>query len=69
MNNGNNFRFDLWLYNEMKKRGWNLFDLEYYSGVSRSSIEGYINKRRNPTLSSFARILAAFGKHIEIVDD
>lgn len=69
MNKGNMFRFDLWLYNEMKKRNWNYFDMEYYSGISRSSIEGYVNKRQNPTLYSFQRILAAFGKHIEIVNN
>ena len=42
MNEGNMFRFDLWLYNEMKKRNWDSLDLEVESGISRASINLYI---------------------------
>ena len=38
MNEGNKFRFDLWLYNEMKKRGWDAIDLAIESGISEKTI-------------------------------
>lgn len=69
MNEGNMFRFDLWLYNEMKKRNWDSLDLEVESGISRASINLYIKGRQYPTFYSFAKIIAALGKHIEIVDN
>lgn len=69
MNKWNKFRFDLWLYNELKKRHWDSFDLEVASGISKSSIEAYMKNRQHPTLYSFAKILEAFDKHIEIVDN
>lgn len=69
MNKGNKFRFDLWLYNEMKKRQWDSIDVEIASGISKSSIDAYTKGKQYPTLYSFAKIIEAFNKHIEIVDN
>ena len=69
MNEGNSFRFDLWLYNEMQKRGWNSNDLAGKTGLSRATICFYLADERIPTLRTFALLLKAFGKHVEIVDD
>lgn len=69
MNEGNKFRFDLWLYNEMAKRGWNISDLSRKTSLTRQTIRFYLQNKRGPTLMSFALILEAFNKHIEIVDD
>lgn len=69
MNEGNEFRLDLWIYNEMKKRGLSISDLSEMSGLSYSSIQQYINQKKMPTLQSFGLILKALGKHIVIEDD
>jgi transcriptional regulator with XRE-family HTH domain len=69
MNEGNEFRLDLWLYNEMKKRGLSISDLAEKSSLSYSSIQQYINRNKMPTLQSFGLILKALGKHIVIEDD
>ena len=69
MNEGDSFRFDLWLYNEMQKREWNLMDLSRASGLHHATLGYYITGTRLPTLASFALILKALGKHIEIVDN
>lgn len=69
MNEGNEFRLDLWIYNEMQKRGLSISDLSEKSGLSYSSIQQYINQKKMPTLRSFALILKALGKHIIIEDD
>ena len=69
MNKGNRFRFDLWLYNEMKIRGWDTIDMELETGLNSTTIASYLKGKFMPTLESFAKILNAFGKHIEIVDN
>lgn len=33
MNEGNSFRFDLWLYNQMKRRGMNMKELAEKAGI------------------------------------
>ena len=67
MNDGS-FRFNVWLYNEMKKRQLDSFDLEALSGVSKSSIEAYLKCRQYPTLRSFEMILDALGKKFIITE-
>ena len=69
MNEGNSFRFDLWLYNEMRKRDWNTMDMERNTGLSHVQIWQYLHNNVNPSLRSFALILKAFNKHIIIEDD
>ena len=69
VNEGESFRFDLWLYNEMCKREWNVLDLAIESGVSEKSIYEYARGTRLPTLRNFHLLLQALGKHIEIVDN
>jgi len=63
------FNFADWLATELKKKGWDPIDLDIASGISRSSIELYMRNKQYPTLYSFERILEAFDKHIEIVDN
>ena len=69
MNEGNSFRFDLWLYNEMVKRGWNGADLARKTGLTKVTIGQYLGNDRLPTLKSFQLILDAFGKHLVIEDN
>lgn len=69
MNEGNAFRFDLWLHNEMQKRGWNTTDMAEASGLTHVTIGYYLRNTRTPTLYSFGMILKALGKHIIIEDD
>lgn len=69
MNEGNEFRFDLWLYNEMQKRKWKSTELAEKTGLSRQTICFYLMDERIPTLRTLAVILKAFNKHIEIVDN
>ena len=65
----NNFHFNVWLYNEMKNKHLDSFDMEVLSGVSKSSIEAYLKCRQYPTLRSFELILDALGKHYDIVEN
>lgn len=69
MNEGNLFRFDLWLYNEMKKRNWNTLDMERRTGLTHSTILNYLKNKTQPQLYSLALILKALNKHIVIEDD
>ena len=69
MNEGNEFRFDLWLYNQIQKRGWSLYDLEEKSGVSEQSLSLYLHNKCLPTFRSFALLLKAFNQHIIVEDD
>jgi len=63
------FHFNVWLYNEMKNRHLDSFDMEALTGISKSSIEAYLKGRQYPTLRSFEMILDALGKHFEIVEN
>lgn len=67
MNEGNRFRFDLWLYNEMQKRGWEPLDLAIETGLSVPNIRNYLKNRSMPTLRSLELILRAFDMHMEFV--
>ena len=69
MTNCSGFHFNVWLYNEMKNRHLDSFDMEALTGISKSSIEAYLKCRQYPTLRSFELILNAFGKHFEIVEN
>lgn len=67
--NNNEFRFGTWLYNEMQKRNWDILDVAAYSDLSPNTISAYLKGTYEPTLKSFALLLKALGKHIEIVDN
>jgi len=69
MNDGNWFRFDLWLYNEMKKRDMTAKELAQKAELSYTAITLFLRGDRNPTLYSFQKILRAFGLHLEVVQD
>ena len=64
MNEGNNFRFDLWIYNEMVKRGWDAIDLSVESGLSVTTINHYLRDDYLPTMYSLSMILKAFNMHM-----
>ena len=68
MSDGKSFRFNVWLYNEMKNKHLDSFDMEVLSGVSKSSIEAYLKDRQYPTLRSFELILDALGKKFIITE-
>lgn len=69
MNEGNNFRFDLWLYNQMQRRGWSRQDMAEKTGLDRVTIGYYLTNVRLPTMTSLALILKALGMHMEFVYD
>ena len=69
MNEGNEFRFDLWIYNEMVKRGWDVTDLSIESDLSVTTINHYLRNDYLPTLYSLALILKAFDMHMEFVQN
>ena len=69
MNEDNKFRFDLWLYNEMQKRGYNAFDLAEKAGVSPQTVNYYLRNTRMPTLRTLAVLLDAFDMHMEFVEN
>ena len=69
MSDGNWFRFDLWLYNEMKKRDITPKELAKASELSYTGILLLLKGDRNPTLYSFQKILRVLGLHIEVVED
>lgn len=67
MNEKANFRFDLWLYNEMQKRGYNTMDIERKTGIAHSTISNYLNNKGNPSMYTLALLLNAFDMHMEFV--
>ena len=69
LNEWNSFRFDLWLYNEMRKRGWNTQDLAEKAGITRQAVVFYLADERLPTMRTLAEILSAFDMHMEFVDN
>ena len=69
MNDDNYFRFDLWLYNEMKKRSLTISDLAERVGVSERSICYYLRNQVMPSWRTLEDILKAFDMHLEIVTD
>ena len=69
MNEGNNFRFDLWIYNEMIKRNWDAIDLSVESGLSVTTINHYLRDDYLPTMYSLALILKAFNMHMVFEDN
>ena len=69
MNEGNEFRFDLWLYNELKKRGMRQIDLATKAGVSPTTITYFLQNKRMPNTRTIAAILDALDMHLEIVSN
>lgn len=69
MNVGKSFRFDLWLYNEMKKRHWTQVDLAEIAGVQVSTIHYIVHNKHFPNWQTLSLILEALGMHMEIVED
>lgn len=69
MNEDNKFRFDLWLYNQMQKYGYNAIDVADKTGISPQTINHYLRDTRMPTLRTLAVLLKAFNMHLEIVEN
>jgi len=51
------------------KLNWSLRDLEYYSGVSRSSLNNYENGFSEPTLTNYVKIAKAFQVSVENIEN
>lgn len=69
MNEGNNFRFDLWLYNEMQKRGMSILDLAEKADVTEKTIRRFVKNQGLPTMTTLALILDALDCHMEFVSN
>lgn len=69
MNEDNKFRFDLWLYNELQKRGMKQIDLANKTGVSPATITYFLQNKRMPNTRTLAVILDALDMHLEIVSN
>lgn len=69
MNENGCFRFDLWLYNELKKRRMKQIDLAEKSGVSISAIHYLLRNQQQPTMRTLAMILNALDMHMEFVQN
>ena len=55
---------------EMQKRNWDAMDLAIESDLSTLTVKYIISDGgHNHRLDSIERILAAFGKHLEVKDD
>ena len=63
------FHFDLWMADELQKRGWDAIDLSVESDLSVTTINHYLRNDYLPTLYSLWQILKAFGMHMEFVKD
>ena len=69
MNEDNKFRFDLWLYNELQKRGMKQIDLANKTGVSPATITYFLQNNSMPNTRTIAVILDALYMHLEIVSN
>ena len=69
MNDNEYFRFDLWLYNELKKRGTKQIDLAEKSGVSISAIHYLLRNKQQPTMRTLGMILNALDMHMDLVSN
>ena len=69
MNEDNKFRFDLWLYNELQKRGMKQIDLANKTGVSPATITYFLQNKRMQNTRTLAVILDALDMHLEIVSN
>lgn len=67
MNENGYFRFDLWLYNELRKRGMKQIDLAEKSGVSISAIHYLLSNKQQPTMRTLGMILNALDMHMDFV--
>ena len=69
MNENGYFRFDLWLYNELRKRGMKQIDLAEKSGVSISAVHYLLRNKQQPTMRTLGMILNALDMHMEFVSN
>ena len=69
MNEENSYRFDLWLYNELKKRNMTMKEFAEKAQVSESTIKRCVHNEGLPTMTTLALILDALDCHMEIVSN
>ena len=69
MNIGDEFRFDLWLYNELQKRGMKQKDLAEKADITSATVSTLIHNQKMPTVRTLALILGALDMHMEFVDN
>ena len=61
-------RFDKWLAEEMRKRGWDENRMAAESGLTKTTIWHYLRRKRMPNYYALTQILQALGKTILFVD-
>ena len=69
MNEGNEFRFDLWLYNQLQKRGFTQKEFADKAGITSATVSYFIHNQKMPTVRTLALILDALDMHMEFVDN
>ena len=69
MNERNSYRLDLWLYNELQKRGMTMLELSEKAGVSYKTVLNCVHNVNSPSLYTLALILNALDAHIEFVSN
>lgn len=65
----NEFSFSGWLRERMKEQGLSQMALAEMTGITLSTICGYMHDRRFPSYQTMKYMAGLFGQHIEIVDN
>lgn len=63
------FQYDIWLKEQMKKRKWTAVQLATRAGIDPSTISHAIIYKRSPTLNTLMRILDALDMHMELINN
>ena len=63
------FTFSRWLRAEMKKHGLSQMALAEMTGITLSTICGYLHDRRFPSYQTMVYMAGMFGQHIEMIDN
>ena len=63
------FSFSKWLRSAMDEAGMSQAALAEITGITLSTICGYLHDRRYPSYKTLMYLIGIFGKRIEIVDD
>ena len=63
------FRFDLWLQKELKKRKMRQTDLAKLAQLHQSTVFYLVHNQRLPRLETVLLVLDALGMHLEIVNN
>ena len=62
------FDFTGWLEEELRKSGTKQSEFSQKAGLAQSTLCGYVNRHKLPSVAMFCRILNALGKRLVIMD-